>query len=71
MIPALLGNIVGGGVFVAAAYWYLYITGTDGPVVVDGSSFESPAVPLFGVNADVPVQEQSRRESEKTDSDMV
>lgn len=27
MIPTLLGNIVGGGVFVGAIYWYLYLTG--------------------------------------------
>ena len=27
MIPTLLGNIVGGGVFVGGAYWYLYLTG--------------------------------------------
>ena len=27
MIPTALGNIVGGGLFVGAAYWYLYLTG--------------------------------------------
>lgn len=27
MIPAALGNIVGGGLFVGAMYWYLYLTG--------------------------------------------
>jgi len=27
MIPTLLGNIVGGGLFVGTAYWYLYLTG--------------------------------------------
>ena len=30
MIPTLLGNIVGGGLFVATPYWYLYLTGDDG-----------------------------------------
>ncbi|TKA81194.1 hypothetical protein B0A55_02634 [Friedmanniomyces simplex] len=30
MIPTLLGNIVGGGLFVGAAYWYLYLTGEVG-----------------------------------------
>ena len=27
MIPTALGNTVGGGLFVAAIYWYLYLTG--------------------------------------------
>ncbi|KAL8867270.1 MAG: hypothetical protein Q9174_005770 [Haloplaca sp. 1 TL-2023] len=34
MIPAAIGNIIGGGLFVAAAYWYLYLTGT-GSVDID------------------------------------
>lgn len=28
MIPATLGNIVGGGIFVACLYWYTYLRGT-------------------------------------------
>ena len=27
MIPTTLGNIIGGGFFVATMYWYLYLTG--------------------------------------------
>ena len=34
MIPTLLGNLVGGGLFVAAPYWYNYLTG-EGNVQVD------------------------------------
>ena len=34
LIPTTLGNIVGGGLFVGAAYWYLYLTGT-GAVEID------------------------------------
>lgn len=30
MIPTALGNIVGGGLFVSTAYWYLYLTGEVG-----------------------------------------
>ena len=30
MIPTALGNMVGGGIFVGAAYWYLYLTGEVG-----------------------------------------
>ena len=29
MIPAALGNIVGGGVFVGAVYWYLHLAGGE------------------------------------------
>ena len=34
LIPTTLGNIVGGGVFVGAVYWYLYLT-DEGDVEVD------------------------------------
>ncbi|KAL8713428.1 MAG: hypothetical protein Q9220_002627 [cf. Caloplaca sp. 1 TL-2023] len=34
LIPAALGNIVGGGLFVGVAYWYLYLTG-EGAVDID------------------------------------
>lgn len=30
LIPTMLGNFVGGGLFVGTAYWYLYITGESG-----------------------------------------
>ncbi|KAL8837004.1 MAG: hypothetical protein Q9170_002693 [Blastenia crenularia] len=34
MIPTAIGNIIGGALFVAAAYWYLYMTG-EGSVDID------------------------------------
>ena len=34
LIPTLLGNLVGGGLFVSTIYWYLYLTG-EGSVQVD------------------------------------
>lgn len=34
MIPTALGNIVGGGLFVGTAYWYLYLTG-EGTVNIE------------------------------------
>jgi len=34
MIPAALGNILGGGLFVGTAYWYLYLTG-EGDIEID------------------------------------
>lgn len=35
MIPALLGNTIGGGLFVGAIYWYLYLTGEGVSIAVD------------------------------------
>lgn len=43
MIPALLGNIIGGGFFVATLYWYLHLQG-HGEVSIDGEYYE--ATPL-------------------------
>ncbi|OAA57328.1 Formate/nitrite transporter [Cordyceps fumosorosea ARSEF 2679] len=40
MIPALLGNIVGGGLFVAAVHWYLDLTGTTEPIAIDGQFYK-------------------------------
>jgi formate/nitrite transporter len=66
MIPALLGNIVGGGLFVGVVYWYLYLSANDA-VVIDGNSYGGSPVALFGVNPDVEeLPKQSRRESDKT-----
>ncbi|KAK3071838.1 hypothetical protein LTR53_007931 [Teratosphaeriaceae sp. CCFEE 6253] len=52
MIPALLGNIVGGGVFVGVVYWYLYIAGDEKPIAIDGDEFGGDGVPLIGHMAD-------------------
>jgi Formate/nitrite transporter len=38
MIPTALGNIVGGGLFVGAVYWYLYLTGPGSDEVSDSFS---------------------------------
>ena len=34
MIPTTIGNMIGGGIFVGAVYWYLFLTG-EGSVNVD------------------------------------
>ena len=41
LIPTTLGNIVGGGLFVGATYWYLYLTGV-GPQEYVASDFFPP-----------------------------
>lgn len=42
VIPALLGNIVGGGFFVGTLYWYLHLQGKD-EVAIDGVYYEPQA----------------------------
>lgn len=39
IIPALIGNIIGGGLFVGVWYWYLHLS-SNGPVSVDGLFYE-------------------------------
>lgn len=36
MVPATLGNIIGGGIFVAAIYWWTFIRGTEQPIDTTG-----------------------------------
>ncbi|THW05725.1 formate/nitrate family transporter [Aureobasidium pullulans] len=66
MIPAALGNIVGGSVFVAAVYWYLYLNGESSAIVVDGASFD-----LYGHESEgssmtnVPQGQDSKRDDGK------
>jgi formate transporter len=36
LVLAFLGNLVGGGVFVAGFYWFLYLRGRRSEVIVDG-----------------------------------
>ncbi|KAK4973281.1 hypothetical protein LTR66_011202 [Elasticomyces elasticus] len=48
MIPAALGNIIGGGLFVAVVYWYLYLVGDTNPVTIDGDNFAMNVKPMAG-----------------------
>lgn len=41
MIPSLLGNIIGGGLFTGVIYWYLYLAGTDVPIHFDALPLDS------------------------------
>ena len=34
LVPTVIGNLIGGGIFVGTAYWYLYLTG-EGSVDID------------------------------------
>lgn len=46
IIPALIGNIVGGGLFVGAYFWYQYLQGQDGSVI-DGMEYEAEPVGIL------------------------
>jgi hypothetical protein len=45
MIPSLLGNILGGGLFVGVTYWYLYLCGEEQEVLLDASGIRQRANP--------------------------
>jgi len=42
IIPALLGNIVGGALFCGCYYYYMYILGNE-PIVINGEVYEGPS----------------------------
>lgn len=42
MIPSGLGNIVGGGAFVGAVYWYMYLAGREVALPFDAPLLETP-----------------------------
>jgi hypothetical protein len=39
-MPALLGNIIGGGIFVGVLYWYLHLQGRD-EILIDNHGYKS------------------------------
>jgi Formate/nitrite transporter len=43
MIPAALGNIVGGGLFVGVLYWYLFLLGDDVVIHFDNAPLDVSA----------------------------
>lgn len=59
IIPALIGNIIGGGVFVGALYWYLHLAGGES-IAIDGVHFEM----LDGVHVDAGGLGSCRREDD-------
>ncbi|KAF7196217.1 putative formate transporter [Pseudocercospora fuligena] len=69
MIPALIGNIIGGALFVAAAFWYLHLSSEDA-VPVDGVFYASDRKPLVGSEVDSPQRDQSE-ERKKSAEAMV
>lgn len=48
IIPALLGNIIGGGLFVGTYFWYSFLQGSDAQDI-DGVSFDAPPAGVLDV----------------------
>lgn len=73
LIPALIGNIIGGGVFVGAAYWCLHASG-EGPISVDGALFAADQRTLMGQDAtpsEASVEERKRSDDHVGPEHMV
>ncbi|KAK3622269.1 hypothetical protein LTR56_022317 [Elasticomyces elasticus] len=72
MIPALLGNLIGGGVFVGVVYWYLHVSSEPSPIPIDGDVYGDSA-PLMGRNIDQspPNGESESEERKKSAENMV
>lgn len=51
IIPTVLGNIVGGGLFVGTYFWYLYLQGNEH--VIDGVEYQKSSPPnMLGLTGD-------------------
>jgi hypothetical protein len=68
MIPAALGNIVGGSVFVAVVYWYLFLVGDTSDIVIDGDYWDVQSRSSISSSSD-PIPQQHA--SNKDDGKMV
>ncbi|KAG9592406.1 Formate/nitrite transporter, partial [Aureobasidium melanogenum] len=69
MIPAALGNIVGGSVFVAFVYWYLFLVGDTSEIVIDGDYWDVQSrSSITSISED---QTTQHHQSNKDDGKMV
>ncbi|CBY00693.1 hypothetical protein IAQ61_011601 [Plenodomus lingam] len=68
IIPALLGNIVGGGVFVGCLYYYLHLQGRE-DVAIDGKYYENPRPCRSDKSIPMTRFWAGRREHQKLDGD--
>ncbi|KAH8648661.1 Formate/nitrite transporter-domain-containing protein [Xylariales sp. PMI_506] len=41
IIPALVGNMIGGAVFVGGYYWWIYLAWEEDPVTIDGEAYRA------------------------------
>lgn len=66
MIPTLLGNLVGGGLFVATAYWYLYLTGEDNIQIEFNLGSQRTAMEVGG-----PMRREKRQDQGQSDDAII
>jgi formate/nitrite transporter FocA (FNT family) len=59
IIPALIGNIIGGGIFVGSLYWYLHLSSEEN-IAIDGVHFDR----LDGMHVDARGLGAFRREDD-------
>ncbi|KAK3989887.1 Formate/nitrite transporter-domain-containing protein [Cladorrhinum sp. PSN332] len=66
IIPTALGNMIGGGIFCALFYWYMFITGED-DIMLDGTFYQAQSDleegNLFAVRSGTIVEEQGGKSS--------
>lgn len=75
IIPTLLGNIIGGGLFVGVYLWYFFLQGNT--TVIDGVEYDAPAPDLLAGPGGIlnlskkkrTLDEETLRESPGTTSD--
>lgn len=75
IIPVLLGNLVGGGLFVGAYMWYFFLQGQN--TVIDGVEYDAPPPALLGATGGMlnlskkerTPDEETLRETPGTNSD--
>lgn len=65
MIPAALGNIVGGSVFVALVYWYLFLVGDSSEIVIDGDYWDVHSRSSISSSSDPMPQHSSNKDDGK------
>lgn len=73
MIPAALGNIIGGGLFVGGIYWYLYLTGEGSDNITFNIGGLDSAMEVggpMGLSHRKSVPDSANREEEKQDKMM-
>ncbi|KAF2755272.1 hypothetical protein EJ05DRAFT_442571 [Pseudovirgaria hyperparasitica] len=68
MIPTALGNIVGGGFFIATAYWYLYLTGEVAVSLSFGNDPLDTAMEVGGPMRSARVDNEPRQVLESRDT---
>jgi hypothetical protein len=66
ILPALIGNILGGGLFVGVLYWYLHLQGQE-PVAIDGVYYKSHETKSSGIDLQSLIRNHNEKVSMRGD----